>query len=68
MADPMEQITYTPSKREGMYVAKDAKGNVCGFVSRESMEADLAYRGQLPDDNLDNGLYQRALDLAGEDV
>ncbi len=40
------EITYTPSKRTpGMYVARDARGKVCGYVSRKSVEADCRYRG-----------------------
>lgn len=65
------EITYVQQERRpGMYTAYDAKGNVCGFVSRESMEADIAWReGAIdPDGDLDDGLYQRALDLAAEET
>jgi len=36
-----------------MYTAYDRHGHACGFVSRESMENDLAYQARLSGDNQD---------------
>jgi len=50
------EITYVPDDGKGPgYVAYDARGNVCGFVSEESMRADLAYRERRQDENNSTG-------------